>query len=303
VGGVNGDTLAIFGTANDALSPANLSVFYHINSSSAATLPNGAWDSSNPTTHPDTSWTRAGGTTWGQNVVMSSVSTEGSYYLHVIAYDAVGNYSAFSPPHQFYVDLNPPYMGNWSTSYRNGVRLPNAATDTAPGVYVDKTQYGSDNKKWAVKVNRSGMTDGNYSYVINIKDITGKTNALDNLPGIPANAHKNFTVKVDTTPPKLGPGIAASGDPATIGLNNAVMSGVSWIGGSDALKGTAWDNDGVTYLHYKIQAADDPAPANLVAARSNNAFMTDNDWTSLTIQSSADVSANWSSVGLVKIFV
>jgi hypothetical protein len=29
VGGVNGDTLAIFGTANDALSPTNLLVFYH----------------------------------------------------------------------------------------------------------------------------------------------------------------------------------------------------------------------------------------------------------------------------------
>jgi hypothetical protein len=271
-------------------------------------------------------WTYAGGTTWYKNVDMTSLlGTEGTYYLHVVAYDTVGNPSDVESRF-FTVDTAPPYMDNWAVTginvvggytyakadysftftaedsnalsdaaagfpvevFENGVRVPVAASAEADGVWVVKDTY---NKSWAVTVNRTGKTDNDYSYVINIKDVASKLNTLDNnTSAVPGDDHKSFTLRVDTTRPRLGSNTDAVNASATVSLTNADTStGTPWIGGVDAFKGIVWDNDSVTTLYYKIDTAN---PSYTLDTPESD-FSSNSTWKSQSIQSSSAVNTAW----------
>ncbi|MFP3041479.1 Ig-like domain-containing protein [Treponema primitia] len=240
----NPPSLYISGNARDALTPADIEVYYIIDTDSIYAAPAPA----SPANALSGGWFKAeGGTPWFKDVTLNS--TEGRRYLHVIAYDTLGNKSSVIADRQFFVDISPPYIRDWTAGASNyagadysfsfhaydsnalaGVKITANGTElsAATGLSIQKDwdNPGTDNpREWLVTVDLTAQGDGVYNYVIDISDTTGKENTDANNPGIEADAHKRFTITVDTTGP-----VVSVVDPAagfTVGGSTVSISGTA----------------------------------------------------------------------------
>ncbi|WP_026043418.1 Ig-like domain-containing protein [Treponema primitia] len=282
---LSGSTLSISGTAVDALIPEGATVWYVIDGNPAIAVPGTPTNTEPPAL---AGWNLAnGGSGWNKNTAIPT-GNEGNHYVHVIAYDKLGNRSAEIQNRQFFVDTNPPRINSWApigihtaapynfagADYtitfnandsnalasvritRNGTELSGA---DAPGITKNS------DKDWLVTLDLRGQADGNYSYDIEIKDAAGRENTLDNFPGSPADAFKNFTLIVDNNPPE------ATITRAPAKVDNADMADISDkradnVNGVIRFAAGAMDTNGVEGVKWFLLSAADPAPFNPASA-------------------------------------
>ena len=106
---VNANSMSISGTATDALTTDNVVVYYLINASNTVTSP--------PATPAAVTadWTKAeGGSAWFHSANLIGLG-EGTNYVHVLAFDELGNRSDLAH-RNFIRDTGPPTLFNWLES-------------------------------------------------------------------------------------------------------------------------------------------------------------------------------------------
>ena len=275
---VSGLSVYISGTAPDAYTADGTQVWYHINALDPDVTSTPA--PANPAAAQGAGWILAsGGTSWSHNADLTDFIGEGDRWLHVIAFDRLGNTSGVVN-RKFNIDNAPPQIDEWkvipdpvvveNANYagkgyvikfdaydsnelksleikRNNTVLeadgqPHADVSGTYTLVVDTT----DPKRWPVTLTLENQAEGDYSYVITIYDVKDKQNTLDN-NGDPEDAHKNYSVRVDTLPPVL-----TVGNPAA---NFYTGEATIYISGT-AIDATS--PDGVQ-VYYRIDS--DAAPA------------------------------------------
>ncbi|WP_010263610.1 Ig-like domain-containing protein [Treponema primitia] len=273
---VSGSSLYLGGSAIDTPSRDGVSVWYIIDgNTTVATLPSLPPSSPSPGAPLElTGWSMAdNGESWSKLLPLSAADPEGERYLHVIAFDKLGNIGNLVD-RKYFVDQTPPQIkaGTWNltginfldpynyagknytiqfTAYDSNalasVKITRGTTVLEEGpqsgytLTIDRTTDPT-NKEWPVTLIIANQSDGNYDYTIDVIDATGKPNTLDNnTPLVLTDDHKNITVIVDTTPPLT----KITSNPATVSNAGMNLSGV--ITRADNVNGV---------IHFAVSAND-----------------------------------------------
>ena len=227
---IGSGSMPVSGTAVDALTPAGVTVYYIVNSSSTMGVPSSL-----------TGWTQAnGGANWSNNAALDNFLGEGTRYLHVVADDSLGNRSAVAT-RKFIRDTAAPQIDSFS--FTGGVQtftgdslayakpaygftfnaydanqLSSVAVkigadtlnpDGAPhaesfGTYTLARTEINAKTTWQYVLNFTAQADGDYSFSIDILDVLNKENVTNNNTSSDyTDDHKTFNVRVDTTAPTL----------------------------------------------------------------------------------------------------
>jgi hypothetical protein len=267
---VNSNNLSISGTAVDALLPTTVEAYYLVDANDTVTTPPATVSAAT-----GAGWTKAaGGSSWYHNADITGLS-EGTNYVHVIAFDELGNASQQVADRSFVKDTGPPTIESWGITplnvlvpsdaayhyaengtftisftakdgnrlqsveiKRNGALLSEGTHSDGPGSYT-LTINKTDNKSWPVTLAFTGQGNDDYAFELIIKDAVNPPQ--ENIAG----GQKTFTVRVDTAPPALTVANPTGGN--DIGADTMLVSGTATDATPDDL--TVWykvDSSGAT---------------------------------------------------------
>ncbi|AEF84647.1 hypothetical protein TREPR_2079 [Treponema primitia ZAS-2] len=314
--GIGDTTLRISGTNLDALSEPD-AVWYTIDGNP---LYSGTKPSPTSVSPFNIVWHKID-PGWVDPTASTPGGAEGVRYLHVFAYDRLGNESVDIVDRQFYLDTAPPvidhfqsldttligvknyahgdYIIEFDATDSNALNTPNSVTITRNGenlpwsvndyvLTISPMPTPTDTTSVHVKLDVTAPAQGEYEYIFDIKDIVDKHNTQELDP------YRKFIVRVDTTPPKLtiatGPTNKADINLLPHLLTTPPVTGDVWIDdAAHILGGSVYDDDAVSAVFYKIASS---APTGSTKSDFENpAGAAINGWTKVAI----NPDSTWSS--------